>query len=190
MPDLYIIAGPNGAGKTTASMTILPKYLKVDEFVNADAIAVGLSPFKPSEVAIQAGKLMLNRIEELLADNKNFGIETTLASKNYLRLVTKAQSQGYTVTLIYVWLKSVEQAKERVKYRVLNGGHNIPVEDIERRYVRSLQNLTKHYIPICNNWYILNNSSDETALIAEGGLNKEISIINNDIWTIIQQYVS
>jgi predicted ABC-type ATPase len=189
MPDLYIIAGPNGAGKTTASMTILPNYLGINEFVNADAIAAGLSPFKPEEVAIQAGKLMLQRIEELLGDHKSFAIETTLSSKNYIKLIQGAQSKGYTVTLIYVWLQSVEQAKERVKYRVLNGGHNIPTIDIERRYTRSLQNLVTHYYPICNNWYILNNSSNETALIAEGGLNKEISIINNDIWTQINQYV-
>lgn len=190
MPDLYIIAGPNGAGKTTASMTILPKYLHIDEFVNADAIAAGLSPFKPEEVAILSGKLMLRRIEELLKDHKSFAIETTLSSKNYLKLIRKAQLDGYTITLIYVWLKSVEQAKERVKYRVLNGGHNIPSVDIERRYTRSLQNFVNHYHHICNNWYVLNNSTHETALIAEGGLNKEISIINNDIWTLIQQYVS
>ena len=190
MPDLYIIAGPNGAGKTTASMTILPKYLEIDEFVNADAIAAGLSPFKPEEVAIQAGKLMLNRVAELLKDGKSFALETTLSSKSYLRLIKQAQSENYTVALIYIWLKSVEQAKERVKYRVLNGGHDIPSADIERRYIRSLENFINHYYNICNNWYLLDNSSSETKLVAEGGLNSKKLIINHDIWNQINQYVS
>lgn len=189
MPDLYIIAGPNGAGKTTASMTILPNHLQIDEFVNADSIAVGLSPFKPEEVAVQAGKLMLNRIENLLSESRSFAIETTLSSRNYLKLISQAQSKGYTVNLIYVWLKSVEQAKLRVRYRVLNGGHNIPPETIERRYYRSLDNLVNNYINVCDNWFILDNSSLTSSFVAEGGLNKELIILNSDIWNIIQRYV-
>ncbi|MES2690286.1 MAG: zeta toxin family protein, partial [Bacteroidota bacterium] len=168
MPDLYIIAGPNGAGKTTASMTILPAHLHVNEFVNADSIAVGLSPFNPEDVAIQAGKLMLQRIESLLNESQNFAIETTLSSKNYLNLIDKAQREGYTVTLIYIWLESADQAKARVKYRVLNGGHNIPESTIERRYYRGLKNLINCYLAKADNWYIINNSTPKVNLIAEG----------------------
>jgi predicted ABC-type ATPase len=189
MSDLYIIAGPNGAGKTTASMTILPKHLQVDEFVNADSIAVGLSPFKPEEVAVLAGKLMLQRIETLLDENKTFAIETTLSSRNYIRLIKRAQIKGYTVTLIYVWIKSVEQAKARVKYRVLNGGHNIPPNVIERRYYRSIENFVNSYIGICDNWFVIDNSTQDSSFVAEGGLKKEITILNSDIWNTIQQYV-
>lgn len=90
-PVLYIIAGCNGAGKTTASMSVLPQVLDCREFVNADEIAKGLSPFKPEEVAIEAGKLMLQRIDWLLSRRATFAIETTLATKSYKNLVLKAK---------------------------------------------------------------------------------------------------
>jgi len=122
---LYIISGPNGAGKTTASYTVLPKILRCKEFVNADEIARGLSPFNPESVAIEAGRLMLKRINELLQRNVSFSIETTLSTRSYFRLVEKAHSQGYDVTLLYFWLKSPQQAIERVAERVAKGGHNI-----------------------------------------------------------------
>lgn len=98
---LYIISGPNGAGKTTASYTMLPKILRCKEFVNADEIARGLSPFNPESVAIEAGRLMLKRINELLQRNVSFSIETMLSTRSYFRLVEKAHSQGYDVTLLY-----------------------------------------------------------------------------------------
>ena len=110
---LYIISGPNGAGKTTASYSILPKILQCKEFVNADEIARGLSPFNPESVAIEAGRLMLTRISDLLAKNESFSIETTLSTRSYFRLIEKAHQQGYDVTLLYFWLRSPEQAIER-----------------------------------------------------------------------------
>ena len=111
---LYIISGPNGAGKTTASYSVLPKILQCKEFVNADEIARGLSPFNPESVAVEAGRLMLNRIRDLLSRNESFSIETTLATRSYFRLVDNAHRQGYEVTLLFFWLKSPEQAQERV----------------------------------------------------------------------------
>ena len=131
---LYIISGPNGAGKTTASYTLLPEILRCKEFVNADEIARGLSPFNPESVTIEAGRLMLKRINELLQRNVSFSIETTLSTRSYFRLVEKAHSQGYDVTLLYFWLKSPQQAIERVAERVAKGGHNIPNDTIIRRY--------------------------------------------------------
>lgn len=133
---LYIICGPNGAGKTTASYSVLPKILHCKEFVNADEIARGLSPFNPENVAIEAGRIMLNRIKELLSRNKSFSIETTLATRSYCRLIEKAHQQGYKVTLLFFWLKSPEQAIERVAERVSKGGHNIPQDIIVRRIMR------------------------------------------------------
>ena len=121
---LYIISGPNGAGKTTASYSVLPKILHCKEFVNADEIARGLSPFNPESVAIEAGRLMLSRIKDLLSKNESFSIETTLATRSYFRLIEKAHQQGYEVTLLYFWLKSPEQAMERVAERVSSGGNN------------------------------------------------------------------
>ncbi|MBQ3700853.1 MAG: zeta toxin family protein [Prevotella sp.] len=121
---LYIISGPNGAGKTTASYTILPKILQCNEFVNADEIARGLSPFNPESVAIEAGRLMLKRISELLQKNDSFSIETTLSTRSYFHLVEKSHQQGYDVTLLYFWLKSPQQAIERVAERVATGGRD------------------------------------------------------------------
>jgi predicted ABC-type ATPase len=134
MPNLYIIAGCNGAGKTTASFTVLPEVLNCKEFVNADEIARGLSPFQPETVAIQAGRLMLKRIEDLMEEKADFAFETTLASRSYVKTIQRAKELGYTVTLLFFWLPSTEMAKKRVKERVLRGGHNIPEDTIVSRY--------------------------------------------------------
>ena len=115
--NLYIIAGCNGAGKTTASFTILPEILDCKEFVNADEIAKGLSPFQPEKVSFEAGRIMLNRIDELFEQNENFAFETTLATKTYKQKILKAQENGYNTTLLFFWLKNSELAKERVKLR-------------------------------------------------------------------------
>lgn len=100
MPNLYIIAGCNGAGKTTTSYTVLPEMLNCKEFVNADEIARGLSPFQPETVSFQAGRIMLTRIKDLLKGRNDFGFETTLASRNYVRVIAQAKKLGYTVVLI------------------------------------------------------------------------------------------
>ena len=157
-PNLYIIAGCNGAGKTTASFNVLPQILNCREFVNADEIAKGLSPFCPESVAIQAGKLMLERIETLLSDNVSFAIETTLATRSYKNLVTKAQKKGYNVNLLFFWLESPEVARERVQKRVSEGGHDIPVETIFRRYWLGLDNLFLIFIPIVDYWALYDNN--------------------------------
>ncbi len=151
MPDLYIIAGCNGAGKTTASFTILPDILGCKEFINADEIARGLSPFQPDKVGIEAGRIMLHRIQELLAQGKTFAFETTLATKSYQNTIKQAQSLGYTVTLVFFSLDSIELAIDRVKTRVLEGGHNIPADVIARRYQNGLKNLFEIYSEIVDN---------------------------------------
>lgn len=156
-PILYIIAGCNGAGKTTAAFALLPNELNCTEFVNADEIAKGLSPFNPEEVAIQAGRLMLDRIYELLNQKKTFAIETTLATKSYSKLIETAHSNGYEVSLLFFWLPTVAQAKQRVAQRVANGGHNIHENVIERRYLAGINNLFKIFIPIVDSWYVFNN---------------------------------
>src|SRR5690606_22028459 len=120
MPDknLYIMAGCNGGGKTTASFAILPEIIECKEFVNADEIAKGLSPFQPEKVAFEAGKIMLERINELLEKEESFGFETTLSTKSYKNKSRKAGQKGYIVTMLFFWLQNVELAKERVKTRV------------------------------------------------------------------------
>lgn len=116
MPDknLYIIAGCNGAGKTTASYTILPEIIECKEYVNADEIVKGISPFQPEKVAVEAGRIMINRINELLASGETFAFETTLSTRSYRQKIESAKSKGYTTTLLFFWLKNIELAKERV----------------------------------------------------------------------------
>ncbi|HEV2479674.1 MAG TPA: zeta toxin family protein [Puia sp.] len=148
MPNLYIIAGCNGAGKTTASFTILPEMLNCKEFVNADNIAAGLSPFNPGGVAIEAGRLMLSRIHELMKAGVDFAFETTLATRSYASLVKAAQLVEYKVTLLFIWLDSPETAIQRVADRVAAGGHHIPDDTVRRSYYRGIYNLIHLYIPI------------------------------------------
>ena len=157
-PRLYIIAGCNGAGKTTASMTVLPEILDCREFVNADEIAKGLSPFKPEEVAVEAGKIMLQRIDYLLSHKETFAIETTLATRSYKTLVERARHKGYEVVLLFFWLPSPQQAEQRVAMRVASGGHNIPKDVIHRRYWRGIQNLFDIFAPIVDQWALYDNS--------------------------------
>ncbi len=186
MPNLYIIAGCNGAGKTTASMTILPEILDCREFVNADEIAKGLSPFQPEKVAIEAGRIMLNRINLLLEKKEDFAFETTLSTRSYVHFIKKARDLGYKVTLVFVYLKSVELAKQRVAERVKRGGHNIENDVIERRYKAGIQNFKNLYFAICDEWIVFDNSN-VLQLVAQGNFNLVIEIYNSKIWKIINE---
>ena len=182
-PNLYIIAGPNGAGKTTASFNLLPDVLHCPNFVNADEIARGLSPFAPETVAFQAGRIMLQRIEELLPQRVDFAIETTLATRSYVQLVHRAQALGYRVHLIFFFLENEEQAKARVAQRVSNGGHDIPESDIRRRFKRGIYNLINLYMPICDNVHVYNNAHGDAILVAKYSRNNgEIQIYEQEMW--------
>lgn len=157
-PKLFIIAGCNGAGKTTAAFTLLPQMLGCRQFVNADEIARGLSPFDPDSVAFAAGRIMLSRVSQLLRRGVTFAIETTLATRSYASLIQKAKATGYTVELFFVWLTSPLAAKLRVARRVAEGGHDIPEHIIERRYCAGLANLFEVFLPIVDFWTIVDNS--------------------------------
>ena len=185
--NLYIIAGCNGAGKTTASFTILPEILDCREFVNADEIARGLSPFQPEKVAIEAGRVMLGRIENLLNENCNFAFETTLATRSYRNTILRAQATGYNVTLLFFWLRTVELAKERVQIRVAEGGHNIDAETIERRYLSGIRNLFEIYLPIVNEVLIFDNSEGKHELVAQKINNQELSILTDIKFNLLKQ---
>jgi predicted ABC-type ATPase len=187
LPTLFIIAGCNGAGKTTASFTVLPELLNIKEFVNADEIARGLSPFQPAKVSIEAGKIMLNRIDELIAQNQEFAFETTLASRSFVSLCKSAKQKGYQICLTFFWLDSVELAIERVKQRVLEGGHNIPTDTIIRRYGAGLKNFFTLYKDLVNYWLFIDNSRTEQELIAEGKENTEPIVYNTQKWATIQK---
>ena len=139
--------------------------LECKQFINADEIAKGLSPFNPESVAIEAGRLMLQRIKFMLSQYSTFAIETTLSTRSYINLVQKAQKKGYQVVLLFFWLSSPEMALERVAKRVKEGGHNIPTDTIFRRYWLGLHNFFNLFIPIVDKWMLIDNI-DNPILIA------------------------
>lgn len=187
-PNLFIIAGCNGAGKTTASFTILPELLNCREFVNADEIAKGLSPFQPESVAFEAGRIMLERVDELLHEKVDFAFETTLSTKTHAIRVKKAKASGYNVKLVFFWLKSPSLAKRRVQIRVSQGGHNIPSDIIERRYKRGIENLFAIYFDICDEVLIFDNS-EKSELIAIKSESDSLRIINENLWQELKKRI-
>lgn len=185
MRNLYIIAGCNGAGKTTASFTILPEILNCKEFVNADEIARGLSPFQPETVRLEAGKIMLKRINELLDSLEDFAFETTLAPRMYINLIKKAQKGGYSVSLLYFWLSSPELAIERVKNRVRSGGHDVPIDVILRRYKAGIYNFKELYASIVDYWILVDNSKSPFEIVANADSADKPQVYNTDTYETI-----
>lgn len=181
--SLYIIAGCNGAGKTTASFTILPEILDCREFVNADEIARGLSPFQPETVAFEAGRIMLHRIDELIKEGNNFAFETTLSTKSHKERIRSAKALGYNVILLFFWLRNIELAKERVKTRVSEGGHDVEEAIIERRYIRGIINLFEIFLPLSDEVMIFDNSEGLPVLIAEKLRNNSLSIKEGNLFS-------
>lgn len=184
---LFIISGPNGAGKTTSAMKLLPDFLQCEEYVNADGIASGLSQFRPESVAINAGRAMLARIQELFKQKKSFAFETTLASRSFVILLKKCKQAGYTTSIIFLWLQSPELAIKRVAIRVKNGGHSIQETTVRRRYKKGIENFFKLYMPITDNWTIYDNSYAKPELIARKITGKKIEIIKESVWLKIQE---
>ena len=187
MARMYIIAGCNGAGKTTATYTMLPDMLNVDEYVNADEIAERLCPENPAKEALRASRLMMERVKELIDKNEDFGIETTLAARSFVKTIVEAQRKGYMVIVVFFWLRSPELAIKRVAMRVAAGGHDIERETIVRRYVQGLENLRNIYIPVCNYWLIIDNSDSKRLKVAEGGLSYPIRIYNEKTYNKIMK---
>jgi len=179
---LYVIAGCNGAGKTTASFTILPEMLDCREFVNADEIAKGLSPFQPESVSFEAGRIMLKRINELMNEGNNFAFETTLSTRSHKERIESAKKKGYSVVLLFFWLQNSDLAKERVKTRVLEGGHHVEDDVIERRYKRGIINLFQLFLPLSDEVMLFDNSEGIPNLIAEKFQNESFNIINKDLF--------
>lgn len=186
MPTLYIISGCNGAGKTTASYSLLPEMLDCREFVNSDEFAKGLSPFNPEKASIQASRYMLMKIRYLLKRQQDFAIETTLATRTLIKTAKMAQEAGYSVTLLYFWLRSPELAIERVRARVEAGGHNIPEETIRRRYNVGIYYFFQYYAPMCERWILADNSQIPFRVIAEGSKNDVINIRDEETYETIK----
>ena len=184
MPRLFVIGGPNGAGKTTSAMALMPQLLDCEEYVNADAIAQALSPFRPESVALQSGRLMLQRIHQLAAQHADFAFETTLASRSFAPLLSVWKAQGYTVTLLFLWLRSPDLAVDRVRFRVESGGHPISDDVIIRRYWTGLKNLVWLYLPLADKWSVHDNSGPRPTLVA-GRSESDVVVYDEGVWNQI-----
>jgi predicted ABC-type ATPase len=167
-PKIVIIAGPNGAGKTTFARAFLPQEAQCPHFINADLIAAGLSPFAPEAAAIKAGRLVVQEMAGYVARRESFAFETTLAGKSYLRQIKLWRDMGYTVSLLFLSLPSVESAIARVAERVRQGGHSIPEDTIRRRFVSGRKNFELHYRSAVNDWALYDNSAGEPLLLEWG----------------------
>ena len=187
-PTVYVISGPNGAGKTTFASEFLPDFVDCREFLNADLIAAGLSPFAPETQNVQAGRLLLSRIKELAKGRQDFGFETTLAGRSYVRLLKEMKEGGYRVITFFLWLPSAEMAISRVANRVRQGGHNIPEDVIRRRFESGLRNLFHLYRPVFDAWWLYDASRLPPPIIAseEDG---ELTVLKSELYNSIQQNV-
>ena len=185
---MFIISGCNGAGKTTASYSLLPEMLECSEFVNSDEFAKGLYPFNPEKAAIKASRFVIMKIRHLISRQMDFAVETTLATRTLLKTVKMAQSNGYTVTLLYFWLNTPELAIQRVKARVEAGGHNIPEETIRRRYRVGIQYFFNDYSPVCERWILADNSQIPFRVVAEGSKLDTVSIRDEETYYKIRSY--
>ncbi len=186
-PHVVVIGGPNGAGKSTSAATILP-VLGIRHFVNADVIARGLSAFDPESVAVAAGRVMIERLDELERQRESFAFETTLSSRTVQTRLRRLLNAGYAVDLIYVWISSGEAAVDRVAGRVRSGGHHVPDEDVKRRYKRSLSNFFQLYRPLATHWRMYDNSHPSgPRLIAFADAGSETKILDEPLWGRILQ---
>lgn len=165
---VLIIAGPNGAGKTTFARELLPREADCPNFVNADLIAAGLSPFRPAAAAIRAGRLMLAEIERYFAERVSFAFETTLSARTYAKMIPTWQDAGYRVELVFLRLRSVRLAIRRVRERVRQGGHAVPIEVIRRRFHAGWTNYETLYRPLVNAWRLYDNSGTYPILLDDG----------------------
>jgi predicted ABC-type ATPase len=170
--NVYIIAGPNGSGKTTFAVKFLPEYVKCPNFVNADLIAQGLSPFSPGAAAIKAGKLVLGQIHRFANIKADFAFETTLSGKLYVNLFKSLKAKGYKIHIFFLWIPDADLALSRIESRVAQGGHNVPVQDVLRRFDRAVRNFFKLYQPLADSWMLFNNAGPNPILIAEKKIGK------------------
>lgn len=185
-PTVTVLGGPNGAGKSTIADVLLPAECQIREFVNADVIARGLAAYDPEGVALQAGRIMLERLHELAADRRSFAFETTLSARTFAGWLRTLKRDGYRFRLVYVWLESSDLAIQRVAARVQRGGHDIPSDVVRRRYERSLSNLFELYMPLADDWEIVDNShAGLPTLVAQGGSSTQTTVIHHDCWNQI-----
>ena len=183
-PHCYIVAGPNGAGKTTFALKYLPRISDCHDFINADEIAKGLSPLDYSAGLLRASKIFLETLNCKIADRNDFAFETTLSGRTYLPRIADWRRSGWNVILFYLYIPDAEFSAERVRHRVLEGGHDIPPEDIVRRYPRSIRNLFD-YAEVCDHTICFDNTGDRIGPIFEKRFGQPIEVMDNERFTKI-----
>ena len=181
-PQVIVIAGPNGAGKSTLAPILLRDRLGVLEFINADTIAAGLSAFRAEAAAVGAGRIMRKRLRELGVRQQSLAFETTLAARSYASWLVELKRAGYQIGLLFVWLQSPELAVQRVRQRVLTGGHDIPVETIQRRYAKGVKNFFSLYQPLADEWGVYDNSTLGAPRLFASGQAATQQIYVPDLW--------
>lgn len=187
-PHLIVIAGPNGAGKSTSAPFLLQGTLGVTEYVNADTIAQGLSAFAPERAAFRAGRIMLERLQQLANARVNFAFETTLASRSFAPWIANLRQNGYRFHLFFLGLPSPEIAIARVQERVSLGGHDVPEETIRRRYHAGIRNFFQLYRPLADSWFFYDNASMEVPrLLAAGEREGSVYVAQPPIWQRIEE---
>lgn len=167
-PRCIVIAGPNGAGKTTFAREFLPRGAKVVRFVNADLIAAGLSPLRPELAAVAAGRLFLKELDRLASSGVDFAFESTLSGVSLLGRLGRWKANGYRIGIVYLALPSVQLALRRIAARVKQGGHDVPKQDVARRFRRSRENFERRYRALADAWDVYDNAGDTPQLVEKG----------------------
>ncbi len=187
MPTVHVIGGPNGAGKTTLAFRLIPRLTSGVEFVNADLIAQGLSAFEPEKVALAAGRIMLKRLDELANARADFAFECTLAARSFAPMLTRLKVSGYHVVVFYVWQRNADNTIQRVAERVRRGGHFVPPETVRRRFGRSWANALDLYLPLADDWTVIDNTASPPAAVAERHAPEEIVVHDLPAWQDFQR---
>lgn len=186
MKDVVVIGGPNGAGKSTAANRILPYALGITNFLNADEIARGLSPFDPDEAAVAAGRLLIGNMENFIRVGESFAFETTCAGRSHLQRLRACRSNGYQIVFVFLWLPSAEHALARVAQRVANGGHGIPRDVVIRRYAAGLRNMRHQFLPLADVALVYDNSGEGRTLIAAKETGGSLVIHDSVRWQLME----
>ena len=186
-PRVVLFGGPNGAGKTTVANIMLEHEFGIRDFVNADIIARGLSMLDPDRTALAAGRIMLERLNELAAERSDFAFESTLASRSFAMRLRSLIEAGYAFHLVAIWVPSPEDSIGRIADRVSHGGHFVPDETVRRRYAACFKNFFSLYLPIATTWQLLDNSNASgLRTIAKGVAGREPVVVMSEIWSRIK----
>ncbi len=180
---MYILAGANGSGKSTIAKVLLPSEDVV--YINPDDIARELNPADPVGVRIEAGRTAMRRMHGLLSKGESFAVESTLSGRAHVKIIEKAKALGYSTTIAYTFVDSPEVCIERIAVRVMNGGHDIPTEDVLRRYTRSKENFVNLYAPLVDHWMLYYNGGNDFVLVAYG--NGEKNVISRERYAMFME---